>query len=77
MKHKPLCMVMVILTLAGSLNWGLVGLGGFLKMDLNVVHMLLGAWPMVEWIVYILVGISGALVGYMGLMNKDCACCKK
>lgn len=47
-----------ILVLIGALNWGLVGLGGFLSMNLNVVNLLLGAWPMVEWIVYVLVGLS-------------------
>lgn len=44
--------------MVGALNWGLVGLGGFLGSNLNVVNLLLGAWPQVEWLVYVLVGLS-------------------
>ncbi|MBI3336062.1 DUF378 domain-containing protein [Candidatus Peregrinibacteria bacterium] len=48
-----------LLAVVGALNWGLVGLGGFLGGDWNVVHVVLGAWPQVEWLVYVLVGLSG------------------
>ncbi len=44
------------LLVIGGLNWGLTALGW------NVVNMLLGAWPMVETIVYVLVGLSAILV---------------
>lgn len=47
-----------LLTLVGCLNWGLVGISFFSGGDLNVVTMLLGGWPAVEAIVYILVGLS-------------------
>jgi uncharacterized membrane protein YuzA (DUF378 family) len=50
-----------VLVIVGALNWGLVGIGGFMGADWNVVHMLLGAWPQVEWLVYVLVGIAGLL----------------
>ena len=56
---KQVGMVGMILVIVGALNWGLVGLGGFIGSNLNVVHMLLGSWPQVEWVVYILVGLSG------------------
>lgn len=66
-------MVAVVLVLVGALNWGLVGLGGFLAMDLNLVHMLLGTWPQVEWVVYILVGLAAVFK-----LVKCCGkkCCK-
>lgn len=48
-----------ILVLAGALNWGLVGLGGFMGQDWNVIGMILGNWPQVEGLVYLLVGLSG------------------
>ena len=51
-------MVAFILAMVGGLNWGLVGIGGFAGSDWNVVHMILGSWPSVEWIVYVLVGLS-------------------
>jgi hypothetical protein len=50
-----------VLVVVGALNWGLVGLGGFMGSDWNVVHLILGAWPAVEWLVYILVGISAVV----------------
>lgn len=52
------CKTAVILLIIGGLNWGLIGIGGFIGRDLNVVNMLLGAAPAVEWIVYILVGLA-------------------
>lgn len=54
-----LCSTAMVLVIIGALNWGLVGLGGFFDADWNVVHMLLGSWPTIEWIVYILVGVAG------------------
>ena len=52
-------MVSWILILIGALNWGLIGLGGFMGANWNVVGIILGSWPQVEWIVYILVGAAG------------------
>ena len=55
-----------LLVVVGALNWGLVGLGHFLGGDWNVVYMILGGFPVVESLVYVLVGLSGLymLVGY-------------
>ena len=63
MHHKggTIGMISCILLIVGGLNWGLIGLGGFVGSDWNVVNMLLGNWPQVEWIVYILVGVSAVL----------------
>jgi uncharacterized membrane protein YuzA (DUF378 family) len=47
------------LLVIGGINWGLVGLGGFLGGNWNVVSLVLGQWPQLEWIVYVLVGLSG------------------
>ncbi len=59
-----------ILVLVGAVNWGLVGVGYFVGSNLNVVQLLLGAWPMVEAIVYILVGLS-ALYCLVGCKSKS------
>lgn len=75
-KHQPLCWVVNVLLFVGGLNWGLVGLGGFLGSDLNLVKALLGSWPQVEWLVYLLVGLSALAFGYMALSCKECACTK-
>lgn len=55
---KSLHMVAWILVMVGALNWGLVGLGGFMGGNWNLVNLILGSWPMLEWLVYVLVGAS-------------------
>ena len=58
------------LVIVGALNWGLYGLGMLLGGSAwNVVGMLLGSWPMVENVVYVLVGLSGLML-LMGKMGK-------
>ncbi len=70
---KILHVVAFLLAVIGGLNWGLIGLGWFMGADWNVVHMILGSWPQVEWVVYVLVGLSALwlLVGH----KKDCKQC--
>jgi uncharacterized membrane protein YuzA (DUF378 family) len=68
-------MIISILVIVGGINWGLVGLGSFLKVNLNLVNLLLGAWPMVENIVYLLVGICAVVLAVM-CAQKKCPCCK-
>lgn len=47
------------LTLIGALNWGLVGLGTLMNgSNWNLVNLLVGQWPTVEAVVYLLVGSS-------------------
>jgi uncharacterized protein len=69
--------VVKILLIVGGLNWGLVGLGMLMGAgsDWNVVAMLLGAWPAVEAIVYVLVG-AAAIVKIVGCCCKKCKECK-
>lgn len=59
------------LLVVGGLNWGLVGVGMLLGSDWNVVNMLLGSWPIVEAIVYILVGVA-AVMKCFGCRCKTC-----
>jgi len=54
------------LVLIGAVNWGLVGL-----FDFNLVNAIVGSWPTVERVVYVLVGISAILV----LMEGKCKAC--
>ena len=65
--HKT-CKVLLYI---GGLNWGLVGLGMWLGSDLNVVHLLLGTWPMVEGLVYVLVGVA-TVMQVFGCKCKRC-----
>ncbi len=64
-------LIIKILLIVGGVNWGLVGVGMLMSKDLNVVSMLLGSWPAVEAIVYILVGIA-AVVKIFGCKCKKC-----
>lgn len=65
---KALHMLAMILLFAGGLNWGLVGL-----LDFNLVSYLVGAWPSVEMLVYVLVGLSTI---YIIFTHKgDCKVC--
>lgn len=61
-------MVAVTLLWVGGLNWGLVGLFNF-----NLVSMLVGAWPVVEKLVYILVGVSA--VYELATHKNNCKLC--
>lgn len=64
-----------ILVIVGGLNWGLVGVGMLFGSSWNLVTLLLGTWPVVEAIVYILVGVS-AVVFLFGCSCKKCDECK-
>lgn len=61
-RDDPVGMASLALVLVGALNWGLVGLGGFLDTNLNVVDLLLGeqmlGTPVVANVVYLLVGLA-------------------
>ncbi len=49
---KSLHMVAFVLLVVGGLNWGFEAFG------YNLVEKLLGSWPSVVMIVYVLVGLS-------------------
>ena len=60
-----------ILVIIGAVNWGLVGLGSFFESNWNLVNLILGNWPVVENVVYILVGICGVILIF-GCRCKTC-----
>lgn len=72
MKKCSVAMVGHWLVVVGALNWGLIGVGYFLGQDWNVVHMVLGNWPWLEALVYVLVGVSGVAC----LVGCRCKVCK-
>ena len=73
MSNKTVHMIAFLLMAVGGINWGLIGLGEFFDGDWNVVSMLLGAWPMVEALVYLLVGVSTVYILFTH--KKDCKHC--
>lgn len=73
MHGKTLHMVTWVLIIVGALNWLLVGVGGFMGSNWNLVNLILGSWPAVEWLVYVLVGLSG--VYELFTHKKNCRLC--
>lgn len=65
--------VACVLVTIGALNWGLVGVGTLVGggADWNLVTKLLGTWPQVEAVVYVLVGLSG--VYKLVMCSKSCS----
>lgn len=66
---KALHVIAFILVIIGGLNWGLTAFGW------NVVNLVLGAYPVVENAVYVLVGLSAIVLIFTH--GKDCAMCVK
>lgn len=64
MKMGTLDWIAWLLVIVGAINWGLVGLS-----NLNLVTLLFGA-GMFTQIIYILVGVSGLYMLWMGLSKK-------
>ncbi|OGG64276.1 hypothetical protein A3C94_00460 [Candidatus Kaiserbacteria bacterium RIFCSPHIGHO2_02_FULL_55_17] len=70
---KGLHGIAFILVVIGGLNWGLVALGSWAGSNWNVVNLLVGSWPTVENIVYLLVGLSALMIGFSH--KRDCRNC--
>ena len=63
------CGIAKVLVIIGALNWGLVGI-----FDWNLVTAIFGGVPVVEDIIYILVGLSGIILIFSCL--GKCKMCK-
>ncbi|MBI5078218.1 MAG: DUF378 domain-containing protein [Candidatus Yonathbacteria bacterium] len=66
---KALHMIAFMLVVVGGVNWGLVGI----DPSYNLVTMLLGGFPVIEQVVYILVGLSAVYLA--ATHKKDCRTC--
>ena len=64
MRMNAVDWITFVLVVVGGINWGLVG-----AINYNVVNTLLGSWPMVERIVYDLVGLSALYMVYAMFMK--------
>lgn len=63
-------MITYILVLAGALNWGIVGL-----INVDLVSLLFGEYPIFAKIFYLLVGLSAIIyisLTYKNITHKDC-----
>jgi uncharacterized membrane protein YuzA (DUF378 family) len=55
------------LVIIGGLNWGVYGVSG----GYNLVEIVFGTFPMIENVVYVLVGVSALFM----LLKRHRACC--
>jgi len=60
-----LYMVAMILLLIGGINWGLVGL-----LNLDLVALIFGAMPLIQKLIYILVGLSAVFIVFRQCKHK-------
>ena len=61
--------IALVITIIGAVNWGLIGL-----FDLNLVATLFESVPVIENIIYILVGITGLInigILFMNFEERD------
>lgn len=61
--------IALVITIIGALNWGLIGL-----FDFNLVATLFESVPVLEKIIYILVGITGLInigILFMNFEERD------
>ena len=68
---KALHIIAFILLVIGGLNWGLIGIGGFVGANWNVIGLIFGSVPVVAWIIYILVGLSALLLIFKKMMKGN------
>lgn len=59
-----------VLLVVGALNWGILGLTALIGIGTNVVSLILGGIPILENLVYVLVGLAGLWKLYKVLMGK-------
>lgn len=67
--------VSIVLVIVGALNWGLVGLAHFVdeEANWNLVDLILGDYPTVENLVYLLVGLAALWMIYFAWELYDSA----
>ena len=73
MRAPQLWIGLALILVIWPLNWGLEGLGKFAGGDWNVVRLVLGGIPNLEWAVYVLVGL--AAVYELVVHKKNCRMC--
>ncbi len=49
----------LVLVVVGAINWGLVGVGNFIGSNWNVVNLIFGSIPVLENLIYLIVGLAG------------------
>ncbi len=61
--------IVFTLTVLAGVLWGLVGLGGFLGRNLNIVSMITRTHTVLEYVIYVVFGI--AAVVYVWISSRQ------
>jgi uncharacterized membrane protein YuzA (DUF378 family) len=61
--------VTFILTCLGAIQWGLIGIGGFMGKNINIVSMLSRGNGIIEYIIYLIIGISAVVHIWLSSRN--------
>ncbi len=72
--HAKMCSVHTVaawLLWIGGINWGLVG-----AFNYNLLNAVLGSVPVLERVVYVLVGVSALLMCFMGKCKSCIGACE-
>lgn len=65
--------ILLLLTVVGAVNWGLVGF-----FDFDLVSYLLGSYPIAVTVVYDVVGVAGVLLLVVSFTHCGCgSSCEK
>ena len=71
---KTLHQISFLLVIIGAVDWGLIGLGQFAgNQNWDLVAYLLGSWPALLSLVYLLVGLGAVYL--IATHKKDCKYC--
>ena len=63
--NEQIDLAALVILIVGGVNWGLVGLGAFLDMNLNLVELTAGQIStQASAVVYLLVGLSALYTAY-------------
>ena len=67
---KILWWLVLVLTVLGAINWGLVA------FDFNLVEYLLGSYATAMQVVYVVIGVSGVVLFVTSLAHNCCKMCE-
>ncbi len=58
-----------ILTCLGAIQWGLIGIGGFMGKNVNIVSTLSRGNSIIEYALYLIIGISAVVHIWLSSRN--------
>ena len=71
MKLHSIAFTLVVI---GGINSGLMALGSYMGNSWDVINLVLGSWPAVVTLLYLLVGISAIILMFSHKMDcRECA----